>query len=393
MVCAAESRSVAVFSNDPMQPCSGLRVTFQKRKHFLEALAYQCKGREVFLRRGSVPSKRPLKAEDSGELRRLIDDFPGSETLSVYASVERFSDSLRLGVEKPEALRIGWDLFVDVDAGNLDDAKVCTASVVKVLKHFELESFRVKFSGRRGFHVTVPGEAFDCFLSTEEFLAAFPTVPLRLSQFLKACLKPDQRRGVEIDGEVYKPRQMARLAYSLHSSTGLVSIPLNHKDVKSFKLEDARPEKVEQIDWDWLRLQPRYGEAFELLKAVAEWSQQHKPRQAVKILSREKASETKSGYRWVERLLSSPVEDGRHRILWLIVTPYLVNIKGLSVDEAKVVALDYLKKCSERRRIKDNQQRLASYYVAYAKRTGLKPLSVETLRQKHPDLYEIVKAS
>ena len=66
--------------------------------------------------------------------------------------------------------------------------------------------------------------------------------------------------------------------------------------------------------------------------------------------------------------------------------PYLVNVKGLSPDEAKQIALEYLKACNEVRMINDNISRLVNYYIEYAYKKGLKPLNLKTLKTKYSDL-------
>jgi len=184
----------------------------------LEALAFQCRSRELWLRRGDVPSHRPLKADSAEELKRHIDSIRGQGIVSVYASVEVFSDPLLLTSKSPEELRTGWNFIVDLDSiQNIEDAKTCATSIAGLLQAFNINNFKMKFSGKRGFHIIIPGSAFDCFAGgSKEFIQAFPSVPKHVCRFIIACLKPNQKKGVKMDLELYKPRQMIRLAYSLH---------------------------------------------------------------------------------------------------------------------------------------------------------------------------------
>jgi len=359
----------------------------------LEALALQCRSRELWLRREDVPSHRPLKADSVEELKRHINDIRGEGIVSVYASVEVFSDPLLLTLKSPEDLRTGWELFIDLDSPNYEDAKTCAVSIAGLLKTFSIKNFKVKFSGKRGFHIIVPGSAFDCFGGgSREFIQAFPLVPKHVCRFLMVCLKPNQRRGVKMDLDVYKPRQMMRLAYSLHHDIGLVSLPLRAEEIEGFQLEDAKPDRLNQIDWEWLHLKPEIGEAYKLLKATAEWIQQNKTEPAIKIIEPGKAvGKAKSRYGWIEHLLVNPVDDGRHRLLWLVIAPYLVNVKNMSNEAAKQRALQYLTACSKMRTLNGDPSRLVDYYIEYAKRKRLKPLSFHSLKTKYPDLYEIVK--
>jgi len=68
-------------------------------------------------------------------------------------------------------------------------------------------------------------------------------------------------------------------------------------------------------------------------KSTAEWTQQHKTKPAIKIIDAGKTiARAKPKYKWIEHLLVSPVDDGRHRLLWLVIAPYLVNVKNLSLE-------------------------------------------------------------
>ena len=40
------------------------------------------------------------------------------------------------------------------------------------------------------------------------------------------------------------------------------------------------------------------------------------------------------GYLYIEELLKHPVSDGRHRLTWLVLAPYMINVKNLEENEA-----------------------------------------------------------
>src|SRR5208283_1009043 len=42
----------------------------------------------------------------------------------------------------------------------------------------------------------------------------------------------------------------------------------------------------------------------------------------------------RKGYSYVDGLLEHPVSDGRHRLVWLVLAPYLVNVKKMDETEA-----------------------------------------------------------
>lgn len=363
-------------------------------EEILKALVFQCRNRELWLKCGDdIKSDRPLKADSIEELKKYIHSVRGQAIINIYASVEVFSNPLLLNSNPPDELRIGWDLFLDFDSiQNIEYAKRCAISVFELLKTFNVEHLKVKFSGDRGFHFIIPGSAFDCFVGgSREYVQAFPSVPMQVARFLTACLKSDQRKGVKIDLDVYKPRQMMRLAYSLHQKTGLVSLPLHPDEVRGFRLEDAEVERLRRIDWEWLRLEADVGEANKLLKAVAEWVEGQKVEPGIKILKPGPSPKGKAAYGWIERLLTNPVDDGRHRLLWLVIAPYLVNVQRVGREFAKKRAVEYLKACGEVRALDGSLLKLVDYYIEYSERKGLKPPSLRTLRLNYPDLYDIIK--
>ncbi|MGI0100513.1 MAG: DNA primase noncatalytic subunit PriX [Candidatus Micrarchaeaceae archaeon] len=84
---------------------------------------------------------------------------------------------------------------------------------------------------------------------------------------------------------------------------------------------------------------------------------------------------------WIEALLQTPIADVRHRTVNLILAPYLVNTKGLDVEQACKIIGNYIERCRQvdpSTRINDSYIR---YQCSYAKRRGLKPLSFERAKE------------
>jgi hypothetical protein len=94
-------------------------------------------------------------------------------------------------------------------------------------------------------------------------------------------------------------------------------------------------------------------------------------------------------YEYVYKLLLHPVSDGRHRILWLIIAPFCVNILKLSDEEAMKVCREYINQCKVVAETDADEQ--IEYHVLRARRINLRPPKLSTLKENHPDLYEIVK--
>lgn len=102
-----------------------------------------------------------------------------------------------------------------------------------------------------------------------------------------------------------------------------------------------------------------------------------------------KTGPTEGSYRWIDKLLSTPIADVRHRTVNLVLAPYLTNIKGMSEDDAAKIILDYIEKC----RVLNPDTRINSSYVKYqckyAKAKGMKPLSLERARELYKGVLEL----
>jgi hypothetical protein len=100
------------------------------------------------------------------------------------------------------------------------------------------------------------------------------------------------------------------------------------------------------------------------------------------------ALSTSASYSYIDKLIFKPISDGRHRVLWLILAPYAVNVLKLSREDAIDFILRYLSLCH----LKEPTTAIynVEYYVDYAKTANLFPPRLETLKEKDQDLYEII---
>ena len=92
------------------------------------------------------------------------------------------------------------------------------------------------------------------------------------------------------------------------------------------------------------------------------------------------------GYLYVEDLLSRPVSDGRHRLTWLVLAPYLINVKKLEEEQAVEKIRSFVAAKGETSAMK----RFIEYNVKRAKRNGLMPPTLAKLRAEHPDVYALL---
>jgi hypothetical protein len=92
---------------------------------------------------------------------------------------------------------------------------------------------------------------------------------------------------------------------------------------------------------------------------------------------------TNKGYLYVEDLLAHPVSDGRHRLTWLVLAPYLVNVKKLDDEQAIEKIRAFVAAAGET----SAMRRFIEYNVRRARRNGLLPPTFATLKTEHPDIY------
>jgi len=82
--------------------------------------------------------------------------------------------------------------------------------------------------------------------------------------------------------------------------------------------------------------------------------------------------------RWIEALLGASLPDGRERLAWLVLAPYLVNVLGLPEDQAVERIWEWARRSAELARTDLSRTRIR-YYVRSAARSGLRPLSLRRL--------------
>jgi hypothetical protein len=100
-----------------------------------------------------------------------------------------------------------------------------------------------------------------------------------------------------------------------------------------------------------------------------------------KTIAKAEQSSKKGSEAWIEKLLQTPIADVRHRTVNLILAPYLVNTKGIDVEQAAKIIIEYIDRC---RAIDPNtkiNERYIEYQCDYAKKKGLRPLSLSRAKE------------
>ena len=263
-------------------------------------------------------------------------------------------------------------IFIDIDVERTVELPSVYKQVDSVLSSYS--PARLYYSGSKGFHIY-----FD-----------FPMVKRDLIN----------RRGVEaflknigltnIDSSVLLDmRRMARIPYTINSKTDSFCLPIS-EDLVDFSFNKIKELAKELTIFGLTERNIRKIDIVpnnNVIREIAMLSSEIEEKTEKKGGNTTHIGETP----WIERLLKKPVGDCRHRIVWLVLAPYLVNVKKLSEGDAKSRLIEYLNLCNAHVKMErdgENVEALADYFISYAKSTGLKPPRLDTLRTKYQDMYQ-----
>lgn len=267
-----------------------------------------------------------------------------------HCSVEKWSNPMRLSSDLKRSdlnnLRKGFDLIIDMDSKvKLEHAAITAEVVCEFLKDLGITP-TVKFSGSRGFHVGVASNAFPNSIDFKKITERYPEIPQSIALFIREKIKDRLlERLIEYEGGVaalvkhlpsiselspysfvdiekdWGNRHLFRMPYSLHTKFWLVSLPIEVKDLKDFKMDMAKPENVK---FDSEFLVNKDGEATELLLQALDWAAKNKKEEVIKSVDRKR----KGGFTvpipeeffppCIKNILSG-IEDGKKRSLFTLL--------------------------------------------------------------------------
>ncbi len=277
---------------------------YYKRKEIQEAIASHSKDREVVPRYLESFGKRPDIIEYPGDVGNLAE----KGATSFHFSEELWKNPLDLGTsmtpEKMNELRKGWDLILDIDSKYIDFSKIAAELILDALKFHNVQNIGLKFSGRGGWHIIVPFEAFPEEVHGIKIKDLFPQGPRIVSSYLRELIENSLRDRlseivdtdelskrlnkskdefykndrfdpfsvVDIDSIAISPRHLIRMPYSLNEKSGLASIVILPSQLKNFHIGWAKPERVFPKPFF---PQVEKGEAKELMIQALDWQRMH----------------------------------------------------------------------------------------------------------------------
>jgi len=303
------------------------------------------KDREVV---GSNEDGSYLKRPDILLYPKDIEEKVKNGAIAFHCSVEKWSQPMQLSVnlrqEELDNLRKGFDFLIDIDAKvKLEHAIATTGVVYNFLRDLGIKS-TIKFSGSRGFHIAISGNAFPKKIDFKETRKRYPEMPQVLAEYISEKIK-DQllEELIALEGGVaslvktvksvselspyefvdmeknWGNRHLFRVPYSLHPKYWLVSLPIKFEDLKNFKKEIAKPENLKT---DIKFLVNKEGEATELLIKALEWKAKQ-PKEIVKpkrIRKKFKTPIPEDYFPPCMKLILKGLSDGRKRSLFTLST-------------------------------------------------------------------------
>ena len=305
---------------------------------FLEISEY----REVVPTYENGYGKRPDAINFPGD----FDQFVENGAIAFHASVERWKNPLLIDqVSKLDNLRTDWDLVLDIDCDeSFELAKTTAELVVEELRQHGIKNIYAKFSGNRGFHIGVRGEAFPAEIGEENFSDLYPNLARGIVDYLRHQLKDKMIREVRAQGLEEKmstdsgkdpyqvsdiendwgQRHLFRMPYSLHDGSGLVSLPINPDDISEFEKEDA---KIEEVSFETKFLdEVEEGEATNLavqaMDFIEERREERKEERVDKDFERPDDAIPEKYFPPTIKKLLEGLEDGRKRGLFILINFY-----------------------------------------------------------------------
>ncbi|MEB3760388.1 MAG: DNA primase noncatalytic subunit PriX [Desulfurococcales archaeon] len=144
-------------------------------------------------------------------------------------------------------------------------------------------------------------------------------------------------------------------------------------------LLDYRLNRVDPRDFEWGEpLDPR-SLGIVLVRVV------------IPLIKRPHARRSRPKWGWIEKILENGLPDGRKRFILYVASRYLVNVKGLGIEEALEELQQFLDASCERH---SNCSRIYTSWLRSVLRAvrekRLYPPGLSRLREKDPELYTLI---
>ncbi len=301
--------------------------------------------REIAATYDSGYGKRPDAINFPGDFEQFVENG----AVAFHASVEKWRNPLLIDqVNNLDTLREGWDLIIDIDCDHSFELSKETAKlVIEELEQHGIENIGVKFSGNRGFHISVMSTALPENVEGKHISELYPRLPRGIVNYLRRNLEQELTTKVEEYGygeemqvesgedpfqvtdieNDWGRRHLFRMPYSLHDGSWRVSLPIEKHEVMDFEKEDAEIENVD-FETDFFK-EPEEGEATNLVVQALDYLEQQEEDREEKRKERankdyerpEDAIPEKYFPPTIKNILEG-LEDGRKRALFILINFY-----------------------------------------------------------------------
>jgi hypothetical protein len=335
-------------------------LSFYSRADVQKKIVEIAEDREISPRYGQGFGKRPDIVQFPGDIL----EFAKKGATSFHVSEERWYNPLDLKPGMSKSLldenRKGWDLILDVDTKFWDAAKWCTYYLIEALKFHDIKHIGVKFSGNKGFHISVPFESFPNNVNGVDARKMFPDALRVMAAYLENIIfdmlsakmledkdvkewaklmgkkseelmvngKFNPFVVVDIDTVLISNRHLFRSPYSMHEKSGLVSVPIQYDEILQFDKKQAEPENV-KVDVTFL--QKHSGQEKDaktlIIQAFDWWGKKNRKLGSeglVKVERKElylpqSAIPENCFPNCITGLLEAKIEDGKKRALFVLL--------------------------------------------------------------------------
>lgn len=287
-------------------------------------------------------------------------------------------------------------IFIDLDKSNFQTDKELKKTLKNILTNIKenLEAYPTVLKTGNGYHIYQPIKG----IILEEYSEFNKICKMPSTEFLRFAEKfLSNHKADPFHNQSFKS-SMIRIPYSYNSKL------LNINDDNSIIVNMNKDSQVVIIHkWNGIRpninLLLGYFSAYMVNKTLK--GSQIKNNKYFKNNIQNKIDYNKFPYsnnnyhksltiHWIELLLNISIEDYRKNALNLVLSPYLINVKKFSYEEAFKTLDIWLQNC-DKTRILDFD---INYYVNVAINTSIKkgipPMKLITLQQKNQNLFNLL---
>jgi hypothetical protein len=170
--------------------------------------------------------------------------------------------------------------------------------------------YSVKFSGGRGFHITIPREKLEDYITTSNYSKTS-------RQFTEFIISQTELTKQHIDMSVCDSKTIFRVPYTMHTGSNLIAIPLTREQFRNFELKYTSPDYIrENIDLRDRGLCLRTGKANKLISKFNEWTEQKDETISTDKTQIRRNKEVKSVLQEIQRLDEEQKQKLKKQVNW-----------------------------------------------------------------------------